>query len=406
MSDSEVTWTDVLTQIIDESHLVTGDQLSAMVDRAVCPLGLTVEVLVVDLAQRMLSPVRPQRGMTVDVEGTLAGRAYQLGEIFSATDGADGRLLWVPILDGTDRAGVMRIGLAPGVIDDMALRRRCWTLSGLLGHVLISKIPYSERLKWIRSHSPLSPSAELLWQLLPPRTFATDHLVLTALLEPYDQVAGDAYDYAVDTSNAYLAVFDGVGHDLQAGQTTAVAITAIRHARQKGVTDLATLAARADDLLTAQPGGTKFVTAVLATLNTDTGMLQYLLAGHPAPLLVRHGRAVKELASPPRLPLGLRGSPPDRLTVHRERLEPGDRLLLYSDGITEARDAQGKFFGEQRLVDFIERAELDRLPAPETLRRLTNAVLAHQGGLLQDDATLIMVDWSADAHLRLFPALR
>lgn len=406
MSDSEVTWSDALTRIIDESHFVTGDQLSAMVDRAVCPLGLTAEVLMVDLAQRVLSPVRPQRGTTVDVEGTLAGRAYQLGEIFTATNGAGGRVLWVPILDGTDRAGVLRIGLASRVVDDVALRRHCWTLAGLLGHILISKIPYSERLKWMRSNGPLSPAAELLWQLLPPRTFATDHLVLTALLEPYDQVAGDAYDYAVDTGNAYLAVFDGVGHDLQAGQTTAVAITAIRHARQEGVTDLATLAERADDLLTAQPGRTKFVTAVLATLNTDTGILQYLLAGHPAPLLVRQGRAVKELASPPRLPLGLRGSPPDTLTVQRERLEPGDRLLLYSDGITEARDTHGEFFGEQRLVDFIERAELDRLPAPETLRRLTSAVLAHQGGLLQDDATLIMVDWSADAHRRLLPAFK
>lgn len=297
------------------------------------------------------------------------------------------------------------MGLAPGMVDDGALRRRCWALSGLLGHIVVSKIPYSERLRWMRSNGPLSPPAELLWQLLPPRTFATYQFVLTALLEPFDQVAGDAYDYSVDSSNVYLAVFDGVGHDLQAGQTTAVAVTAIRHARQEGVTDLAELARHADELLGAQPGPTKFVTAVLATLNTDTGMLQYLLAGHPAPLLIRRGRAVKELTSLPRLPLGLRGSPSGRLTAQWERLEPGDRLLLYSDGITEARDAHRKFFGEQRLVDFIERAELDQLPAPETLRRLTNAVLTHQGGLLQDDATLIMVDWSTDAHRRLFPAL-
>jgi serine phosphatase RsbU (regulator of sigma subunit) len=93
-----------------------------------------------------------------------------------------------------------------------------------------------------------------------------------------------------------------------------------------------------------------------------------------------------------------------RPAVGREQLEPGDRLLLYSDGITEARNATGEFFGEQRLVDFTERAELGRLPAPETLRRLAGAVLAHQGGLLQDDATLLMADWSAGAHQHLFPA--
>jgi hypothetical protein len=187
----QVTWEDVLTQIIDQSHLVTGDGLSAMVDRAVRPCGLTAEVLAVDLAQRALTPVRPQPGIPVPVEGTVAGRAYQLGEILPGSDGG-GRVLWVPMLDGADRAGVLRIGLSPALVDDAALRRRCSALSGLLGHVLVSKVPYSERLRWVRSGGSLSPSAELLWQLVPPRTFATDRLVVTTLLEPWDRVAGDA----------------------------------------------------------------------------------------------------------------------------------------------------------------------------------------------------------------------
>jgi serine phosphatase RsbU (regulator of sigma subunit) len=309
------------------------------------------------------------------------------------------------MLDGADRAGVLRIGLGPGVGDDDALRRRCWALSGLLGHILISKVPYSERLRWLRSGESLSASADLMWQLVPPRTFATDQLVVTALLEPWDQVAGDAYDYAVNAGDAFFAVFDGAGHDLQAGHDTALAITAIRLARRQGVTDLAALAAHADALLAAQRGPAQFVTAALATLDTTTGVLHYLLAGHPPPLLVRGRRSVKELPHPPRTPLGVRAVPSDRLTVGHEQLEPGDRLLLYSDGIVEARNADGEFFGEHRLVDFTQRAELAGLPAPETLRRLTAAVLAHQGGQLQDDATLVLVDWSADARRRLFPHL-
>ncbi len=405
MGAPQVTWEDVLTQIIDESHLVTGDQLSAMVDRAVQRLGLTATVLVIDLAQRTLTPVQRLPGTPVPVEGTVAGRAYQLGEILPGSEGG-GRVLWVPMLDGADRVGVLRIGLGPEVVDDGQLRRRSWALSGLLGHILISKLPYSERLRWMRSGDALSASAELLWQLVPPRTFATDRLVVTALLEPWDRVAGDAYDYAMDGDDTFLAVFDGVGHDLRAGQDTALAMTAIRLARRQGIRDLASLAVHADDLLTEQPGRAQFVTAVLATLNTDTGGLQYVLAGHPPPLLLRGGRAVKELRHPPRLPLGVRGTPQDRLTVGREQLEPGDRLLLYSDGITEARNAHGEFFGERRLVDFTTRAELDRLPAPETLRRLTAAVLAHQGGQLQDDATLVLADWSTDAREDLFPTFR
>jgi Stage II sporulation protein E (SpoIIE) len=401
---SQVAWEDVLTQIINESHLVTGDELSAMVDRAVRALGCTAEVLAVDLAQTALTPVRPQAGTPVAVEGTIAGRAYQLGQILSGSEG-DERVLWIPMLDGADRAGVLRIGLSPAVVDDAPLRRRCWALSGLLGHILVSKVPYSERLRWMRSRGSLSPSAELLWQLVPPRTFATDRLVVTALLEPWDRVAGDAYDYAVNAEDAFFAVFDGVGHDLQAGHDTALAISAIRLARREGVTDLAALAAHADDLLTTQSAPAQFVTAVLATLDTATGVLQYVLAGHPPPLLVRHGRAIKELGHPPRPPLGLQRLPPNRLNIGHEQLEPGDRLLLYSDGITEARNAHGEFFGEHRLVDFTSRAELAALPAPETLRRLTAAVLTHQNGRLQDDATLVLVDWSTDASRNMFPTL-
>src|SRR3954471_10172005 len=92
-----------------------------MVDRAVRPCGLTAEVLAVDLAQRALTPVRPQPGIPVPVEGTVAGRAYQLGEILPGSD--SGRpVLWVPMLDGADRAGVLRIGLGPGVVDDHSSR--------------------------------------------------------------------------------------------------------------------------------------------------------------------------------------------------------------------------------------------------------------------------------------------
>jgi serine phosphatase RsbU (regulator of sigma subunit) len=399
----QVTWEDVLTQIINESHAVTGDQLSAITDRAVLPLGLTAEVLAVDLAQQVLTPVQPRPGVPVPVEGTVAGRAYRFGEIFSGGEGRE-RVLWVPMVDGADRVGVLRIGLGLEGDDD-ALRRRCWALSGLLGHILISKVPYSERLRWLRSGASLSPSADLMWQLVPPRTFAADGLVVTALLEPWDRVAGDAYDYAVNAADAFFAVFDGAGHDLQAGHGTSLAITAIRLARRQGVTDLATLAAHADELLAAEGGRAQFVTAVLASLDTATGVLQYLLAGHPPPLLLRGRRSVRELAHPPRTPLGVQGPRSDQPVVGHEQLEPGDRLLLYSDGIVEARNAHGEFFGEDRLVDFTQRAELAGMSAPETLRRLTAAVLAHQSGRLQDDATLVLVDWSVDAHRRLFPHL-
>jgi serine phosphatase RsbU (regulator of sigma subunit) len=311
----------------------------------------------------------------------------------------------VPMLDGADRVGVLRVGLSD-VVDDAPLRRRLWSVAGLMGNLTITKLPYSDHLRRIRSDGPLSPASELLWQVLPPRTFATERVVVSALLEPPTRVAGDAYDYNVDGDVIDLAVFDGVGHDLRAGLTTALAITGIRNARRSGETDLLALAARADELVAAQQGPRQFVTALLARLDIGTGLLSYLVAGHPPPLLVRHGRVVKELVAPPRLPLGVAAGLGREPAVGTEQLEPGDRLLMYSDGITEARDATGEFFGEQRLVDFTEQAAATELSAPETLRRLAAAVLEHQGGELQDDATLLLVEWSGDGHRLMFPTLQ
>ena len=397
-------WAEVLARVVDDAHLVTGDRLSIMLAQAVRDVGLTADLLLVDLAQEVLTPMS-QRLSPVQVEGTIAGRAYQLGEILPSNDGPGERLLWVPLLDGTERIGVMRVGLDGDVIDDLELRARCWSLAGLMGHIVMTKIVYSDRLRMLRYHIPLSAPSELLWQLLPPRTFASDRVIVTALLEPHDQVAGDAYDYAADSTTLDLAVFDAVGHDMQSCLITAVALTAIRNGRRAGETNLAELAERASRLVTEQPGPLRFVTAVLARLETETGLLHYLLAGHPPPLLVRSGRVVKELTHPPRRPLGISPARTGDQVVAQEQLEPGDRLLLYSDGIVEARDAAGEFFGEQRLVDFTERASLAELSAPETLRRLAAAVLAHQGGQLQDDATLLMVDWSANGHRRMSPSL-
>jgi serine phosphatase RsbU (regulator of sigma subunit) len=74
-------------------------------------------------------------------------------------------------------------------------------------------------------------------------------------------------------------------------------------------------------------------------------------------------------------------------------LEPGDTLLFFTDGVTEARSPEGEEFGRGRLGDLLVRAVAsDEVPA-ETMRRLSHAVLEHQQGRLQDDATLLMLRW-------------
>ena len=81
----------------------------------------------------------------------------------------------------------------------------------------------------------------------------------------------------------------------------------------------------------------------------------------------------------------------------------GDRLLLYTDGITEARSPAGEFFGEQRLADFVAAAVAAGDTAPETVRRLMRHVLTHQADQLQDDASIVVLEWvtGTERQLRL-----
>ncbi|MCA1223611.1 PP2C family protein-serine/threonine phosphatase, partial [Streptomyces sp. 8L] len=81
------------------------------------------------------------------------------------------------------------------------------------------------------------------------------------------------------------------------------------------------------------------------------------------------------------------------VVVCHEQLEPGDRLVMYTDGITEARDSEGRQFGLEHFLDFLVRHHADDLPVAETMRRLIHAVLRHHRGRLDDDATVLICEW-------------
>jgi serine phosphatase RsbU (regulator of sigma subunit) len=229
-------------------------------------------------------------------------------------------------------------------------------------------------------------------------TFAGGGVTVAGALEPAYEVAGDTLDYAVDAGHALAAVFDGMGHGFTSSQLAAVSVAAYRNARRSGAGLVATTAA-IDEALKAAFSGAAFTTGVLVDLDTETGLLSWVNAGHPLPLLLRDHRLIKSLSCSPVPPLGLRlpaGMQRPDVTVCQERLEPGDQVLLYTDGVTEARSPDGDFFGEQRLADLLTRNLAAGLPVPETMRRVVRALLEHQQGQLSDDATLLLLEWRGD----------
>ncbi len=82
---------------------------------------------------------------------------------------------------------------------------------------------------------------------------------------------------------------------------------------------------------------------------------------------------------------------------------PSDRVLLYTDGVTEARSPDGDFFGPERLADLISRNLAGGLPTPETMRRVVRALLTHQQGQLSDDATMLLLEWHSGNEQALLP---
>lgn len=150
-------------------------------------------------------------------------------------------------------------------------------------------------------------------------------------------------------------------------------------------------------VLTAQYDDTAFASGLLMRIELATGELSWTNAGHPCPLLIRGGRVIGELEVEPTPPWGLiEGTP----TQGSETLEPGDSLLLYTDGVVDARTSDGDRFGLDRLTDLTGQIASDQLPAEEVVRRLVRAVLEHQKSNLSDDATLVVVQWQGptDPH--------
>ncbi len=389
-----------LVALLDGTELAPPDRLPALARAAGHALGVEITMYLVDYDQRRLHPLIPPSptgsdptGDALDVDATLAGRAFrQVQPLPVETPGRP--QLWVPLLDGVERLGVLKVEVDDqDDLYDPGLRTQCRWISALLGHMTVLLTQYGNGLDRVRLRTPRTVGGELIWSLLPPLTAGVDNFMVTGVVQPCEAVHGDAFDYDLSDTTAHLIVLDAVGHDLRSGLIAATAVAAYRKARHAGH-GLYEQVRLIDEAIDHQFGGAAFATAVLVELDLSLGRLRYINAGHPAPLVMRSGKIVRPLAGGRRLPLGLGER---ALTVGEETLQPGDWLVLHTDGVTEARDPSGTMFGERRLIDFLRREAAAGHPPPETARRLVDAVLDYQRGVLQDDATILLARWTS-AH--------
>ena len=391
-------------ELLRRTHLSAPEDLCRVIAEEARRIDVeSLVVYLVDYEQRTLVPVpAPDTGssQSLSIQGTLAGRAFASTTILDVSD-EDGRRLWVPLLDGTERVGLLRLTFAGEEAVPEALRNVSERYAHLIALLLVTKSAYTDFFERLRRAAPMTLASELVWELVPPLLLASPDFVISALLEPCYDIGGDAFDYALNDGVLHFAVFDAMGHGLAAAGMATLALSAYRHCRRTGSGPAEAYTA-INAALARQDLESRFVTALIAELELDTGDLRWVSAGHPPPLLVRAGRFVKTLDVAPSPPLALQLAPAPP-SEGRESLEPGDMLLLYTDGLTEARRPGGELFSVERLGEFIEREAASGRAAPETLRRLRTAIIERGAGALNDDATAVLVEWRRGTERALLP---
>jgi sigma-B regulation protein RsbU (phosphoserine phosphatase) len=292
-------------------------------------------------------------------------RTVAVGLVALAAAIGYGRAVGVDLLAGSQGVPVVAIGVAT-------------VLSALVARVRVER---EGRLRAVTRVAEVAQRA--LLGGVPPALGSLRLAVLYASASAEASIGGDFYEALETPHGVRLLVGDVRGKGLDAVRLAGVVLGSFRDAAQDRP-DLAQATAALDRSVTRAIGPEDFVTAVLVQVLGD-GSAVVVNCGHPAPLLVRGGQAIELDPPEPAPPLGL-GPRPEPL---RLRLALGDRILLYTDGVSEAR-ARGGFFPLQAAAAFaLVSADLEA-----GLESLWAELQRHVAGQLHDDVALLLIEHS------------
>ncbi|MEU9400509.1 GAF domain-containing SpoIIE family protein phosphatase [Streptomyces sp. SID4985] len=379
----------LLGEVLDRAHELPPHLIGPLVADVVERLGgRGPQILLQDYGQLLLVPL-PGDGLADGepqvIDDSEAGRCFLDAQPVELPED-DGVRILLPLLDGGDQVGVMALTLDSVDEHDRRILRR---VAALVADLLVTKHSYSDLFFGVRRGEPMSVAAEIQWALLPPLAMIMPRVAVAGILEPAYDVAGDSFDYALNEDVLHVAMIDAMGHGLDAATMATVAIGAYRHARRAG-TGLAEIYAFMDRAVANQFGPEHFVTAQMLQLDTATGHLQWVNAGHPTPMLVRDHRVTLRLTGPTTLPVGLGGPEPQTSEM---TLEPGDRLLCFTDGLIEEHQTGEQEFGEDQLIDWVNQLERTGRGIRAMARSLSHTLMRARGGHTTDDATLLLLEW-------------
>ena len=323
----------------------------------------------------------PEASDTVRIDGSTAGTALRTQQV-QIVPLPEGDAVWVyaPVTERGEPVGVLELLLPyrpePETLGYLAAAAHA------LAFVIIADRRYTDLYEWGSRSVTLTLEAEIQRRLL-PLSYACEaaQFTLGGWLVPATSAGGDTFDFALDRDRLHLSITDAMGHGVEAALLATLGVASLRNSRREG-RPLVEHAEQTNSALVEHAREDQFLTGQLFRIELATGKVQVVNAGHVLPLVVRDGIPI-EVALAPDAPFGI-----DQCTsyhVQEFTLLRGDRLVLLTDGMLD-RNAEGA-----GIVELLP--NLAALHPREAVQALTTAVVTAAKGELQDDATVLVLDW-------------
>ena len=342
-----------------------------------------IEVLLGDLTFTGLWPVLAPDG---PAGGPLALRCF--GSQLPVVDvtPAGSMRLHLPLSVWRERLGVLLVEV-PAESDGEQVEQLVG-IADELAFALRAADRDTDRYRQVSRRSRLTMAAELQWDLLPSRSLGDERFLVAGQLEPAYAVCGDHFDWAVTGDGLTITVLNGFGDGLEAALLTSLAVNAMRNARRSGA-NIVEQAELASDAIYSWHGGAAHVSTLLLEVDLVGGRVEAVDAGSPRAVIAREGE-IRPVSLEQQLPLGMFGE--IRYETQHFRLEPGDRMLIVSDGVHAAVPGGRSPFGETALMSALRRTRLQ--PATEAVSTVMRSLRDYHAGTdPSDDAVTVCLDW-------------